>query len=177
MTFTSDRLLFRAIKDSDAQDYHAIRTDIELMKWTSTGKCDVDIEATRLWMARFMPPNDRETFSYSIEEQTCPGKVIGTIGVHYYHPPEFGYVLAQNSWGKGYATEAVRAFLAVYWALERMTVDVDNEDQEHERLRAVTDIDNTASRNVLKKCGFTFSGEGESNGRGDACYYLESPGS
>jgi hypothetical protein len=48
-TFSSDRLLFRPVHDSDAEDYHAIRTDIELMKWTSTAKCDPDIEATRVW--------------------------------------------------------------------------------------------------------------------------------
>ena len=105
-TITSDRPLFHAIKESDAESYHAIRTGTELMKWTSTAKCDVDIEATRAWMTRFLPPNDKETFSYSIEEHVSPGKVIGSIGVHNYHPPEFGYVLAQSSWGKGYATEA-----------------------------------------------------------------------
>ena len=41
-------------------------------------------------------------------------------------------------------------------------VEVDNEDQEHERLHAVTDLDNKASRNVLQKSGFTSAGEGES---------------
>lgn len=174
-TFSSDRLIFRVMRDSDADDYHAIRTNIELMKWTSTAKCDENIEATRAWMARFMPPNDKKTFSYSIEEKTNPSKVIGSIGVPFFHPPEIGYILAQGSWGKGYATEAVRAFLGVYWALERTTVDVENEDQEHERLRAVTDIDNKASRNVLLKCGFTFAGESESRGRGAAHYYLEAP--
>lgn len=174
-TFNSDRLVFRAMRDSDAEDYHAIRTNIELMKWTSTAKCDADIEATRAWMAPFLQPNDKETFSYSIEEKTSPGKVIGSIGVPYFHPPEIGYMLAQSSWGKGYATEAVRAFLAVYWALERKIVDIENEDQEHERLHAVTDIDNKASKNVLLKCGFTFSGESECHGRGAAQYYLEAP--
>ena len=54
-------------------------------------------------------------------------------------------------------------------------VEVDSEDQEHERLHAVTDLDNKASRNVLQKCGFTFGGEGESHGRKDARYYLEAP--
>lgn len=176
-TFTSDRLLFRAIRDADAEDYHAIRTDFELMKWTSKAKCDVDIEATRVWMARFMPPNDKETFSFSIEERTSPGMVIGSIGVHDIRPPEFDYFLAQSSWGKGYATEAVRAFLAVYWALERKTVDVDNEEEDEKRewLHAVTDVDNKASRNVLWKCDFVFASESESDGRPDARYYLEAP--
>ena len=126
-------------------------------------------------MARFMPPNDKETFSYSIEELSNPGKVIGSIGVHYYNPPEFGYMLARSYWSRGYATEAARAFVPIYWALERKEVEVDNEDQERERLHAVTDLDNKASRNVLQKCGFTFGGEGESHGRKDARYYLEAP--
>jgi RimJ/RimL family protein N-acetyltransferase len=176
-TFTSDRLLFREIRASDADDYHAFRTDFDLMKWTSAAKCDVDIEATRVWMARFMPPNDTETFSFSIEEKMSPGKVIGSIGVHEMHPPEFGYFLAQSSWGKGYATEAVHAFLAVYWELERKTVEVDDKEAgvESERLNAVADADNKASRNVLVKCGFTFAGLGDEDGRPDARYYLEAP--
>jgi RimJ/RimL family protein N-acetyltransferase len=126
-------------------------------------------------VARFTPPNDKETFSYSIEEHARPGKVIGSIGVHYYYPPEFGYILAQATWGQGYATEAVRAFLRVYWALERKTVDLEDEEYAHERLRAVTDVDNRASRRVLEKSGFTFDVESESHGRSDARYHLEAP--
>lgn len=174
-TFTSDRLLLRGLKDADAEDYHAIRTDFELMKWTSAAKCDADIEATQIWMARFMPPNNKETFSFSIEEKSNPGKVIGGVGIHQINPPEFGYMLAQSSWGKGYATEAVRAFLAVYWALDRKAAEVDSVGVEEgrERLNANTDFDNKASRNVLWKCGFTFAGDSDNDGRPEARYYLE----
>jgi [ribosomal protein S5]-alanine N-acetyltransferase len=174
-TFTSERLLLRSMKPSDAEDLHAIRTDAELMKWTSQLVPDVDIEATRTWMSKFMPPNDMETFGFSIEELSNPGRVVGSIGVHKSNPPDFGYLIAHEHWGKGFATEAARAFLPVYWALERKIVDVKDGDQEHERLPAGTDVGNKPSQNVLQKCGFVYAGESEYKGRVTVQYYLEAP--
>lgn len=162
------------MKASDADDFHAIRTEIEMIKWTSQTVPDIDIEATRAWMSPFMPPNDNENFIFCIEEHASPGKVVGSIGAHKFSPPEFGYMIGQQYWGKGYATEAARAFLAIYWALERRLVDVE-EEQEHEILRAATDVSNKRSRNVLQKCGFKYVGEGEGYGRAIARYYLEAP--
>ena len=61
--------------------------------------------------------------------------------------PEIGYGLQENYWGRGYATEAVRAALA--WAFR------------HPEVRAVeaeTDPDNKVSQRVLAKCGFAPNG-------------------
>lgn len=63
-------------------------------------------------------------------------------------------------WGKGYATEALRAWLEVYWALPRKEVTVAREDlAEHgvetESLLAETAVANSGSRRVLVKCSFT----------------------
>ncbi|PQE07217.1 fasciclin domain family protein [Rutstroemia sp. NJR-2017a BVV2] len=55
-------------------------------------------------------------------------KMIGFIGTNRPSPQglEFGYCFNYEYWGKGYATEATRMFLDVYWGLEVAKVDPDN---------------------------------------------------
>ena len=60
---------------------------------------------------------------------------------------EIGYGINPEFWGKGYATEAVKA--AVQWALRQPGV---------KRVEAETDPDNKASQRVLEKTGFVPTG-------------------
>lgn len=59
----------------------------------------------------------------------------------------FGYHLARSEWGRGFATEAVRAFVG--WALGQPEVH---------RVWAVCDVDNLASARVLEKAGLVREG-------------------
>jgi RimJ/RimL family protein N-acetyltransferase len=61
--------------------------------------------------------------------------------------PEIGYWLGVPYWGHGYATEAARA-----------VIDHAFEDLGLERLEAGARVSNPASRRVLEKCGFQWSG-------------------
>lgn len=61
--------------------------------------------------------------------------------------PEIGYGLREEYWGRGYATEAVRA--ALDWALGQPGVVA---------VEAETDPENAASQRVLEKCGFRPNG-------------------
>jgi RimJ/RimL family protein N-acetyltransferase len=61
---------------------------------------------------------------------------------------ELGYWIARACWGQGLASEAAPAVIA---AAER--------DLELQRLFATTDPANLASRRLLERCGFFFSGE------------------
>jgi RimJ/RimL family protein N-acetyltransferase len=78
-------------------------------------------------------------------------------------------MLLDEFWGKGYATEALKAYLDHYWSLERREYvrvvsegedDQDNptstadEEKEVEVLTAITEAGNVGSINVLRKCGF-----------------------
>lgn len=164
---TTARLLLRPIQQSDLAGFHALRTQIEVMKWTTTGKTDVDQEATQIWMNRFLPPNDATTFNFAIEDRSAPGKVIGVLGCHISEPPECGYMLMQESWGKGYATEALRRWLQAWWELPRRQVVIEEAEKENsdsavggedvvvtEVLKADIDANNIASARILEKCGF-----------------------
>jgi RimJ/RimL family protein N-acetyltransferase len=168
--FTTARLLLRPLKREDLADYHTLRTQTEVMKWTSTGKIDVDNDFTMKWIERHIEPN--ADFSFSIEELANPGRVVGSIGLPWLEPPECGYMFRTEAWGKGYATEALVAWLEKYWALPRKTIEVEGEEPVYERqpdqdgvtnevLRALTVPENQGSRKVLAKSGFKAYGSEE----------------
>jgi RimJ/RimL family protein N-acetyltransferase len=62
---------------------------------------------------------------------------------------ELGYWLGVPYWNRGYATEAVRA-----------VIDHAFGDLEHDALQAGARVSNPASRRVLEKCGFQWTGVG-----------------
>jgi RimJ/RimL family protein N-acetyltransferase len=77
--------------------------------------------------------------------------VIGACGLMTTErePPEIGYWLGAKYWGKGYATEAVRAL-----------IDHAFTDLDCEALHSAARVTNPASRRVLEKCGFQWTGAG-----------------
>jgi RimJ/RimL family protein N-acetyltransferase len=79
------------------------------------------------------------------------GGVIGGCGINRTdrESPEIGYWLGVKHWGKGYATEAARA-----------VIDHAFTDLDCEALQAAARVTNPASRRVLEKCGFQWTGAG-----------------
>jgi RimJ/RimL family protein N-acetyltransferase len=96
---------------------------------------------------RAIADNKRETV-FLIENNFVP---IGMVGVDWRHPdaPELGYWLGVEHWGRGFATEAVRAL-----------IDHAFTDLALEALQAGARVTNPASRRVLEKCGFQWTGVG-----------------
>src|ERR1700730_8949516 len=76
-------------------------------------------------------------------------KPIGMVGLSFGRPdaPELGYWLGFDHWGQGFGTEAARA--AIDYAFEEFDV---------EQLVSAARFSNPASRNILEKCGFQWSG-------------------
>ena len=62
---------------------------------------------------------------------------------------EVGWTLHPEHWGKGYATEAVRAL-----------IDHAFTDLTHQALQSSVRVTNPQSRRVLEKCGFQWNGVG-----------------
>jgi RimJ/RimL family protein N-acetyltransferase len=89
---------------------------------------------------------DRRETAFLIENNHTP---IGMVGVDWREAeaPELGYWLGVEHWGQGFATEAARA-----------VIDFTFEEFEIEHLRSGARVANPASRNVLEKCGFQWSG-------------------
>ena len=63
--------------------------------------------------------------------------------------PDIGYWLGTRYWGKGYATEAVRAL-----------IDHAFTELDHKALHSSVRVTNPGSRRVLEKCGFQWTGVG-----------------
>ena len=79
------------------------------------------------------------------------GTVLGACGIAMLdgNAPELGYWLGAPYWGCGYATEAARAL-----------IDYGFTDLGYERLVSGARVSNPASRRVLEKCGFQWTGVG-----------------
>ncbi|MBU6455950.1 MAG: GNAT family N-acetyltransferase [Bradyrhizobium sp.] len=87
----------------------------------------------------------RETV-FLIENNFVP---VGMVGVDWREPdaPELGYWLGVEHWGQGFGTEAARA--AIDFTFGEFAV---------EHLIAGARVTNPASRNILEKCGFQWTG-------------------
>src|SRR4051794_39280776 len=94
---------------------------------------------------RAIADEPRETV-FLIENNFAP---IGVVGVDWREPelPELGYWLGVEHWGQGFATEAARA-----------VIDFTFEEFDIEHLISGARVANPASRNILEKCGFQWSG-------------------
>ena len=78
------------------------------------------------------------------------GEIIGMCGIEPREAAaELGYWLGVPYWNRGYATEAVRA-----------VIDHAFGDLEHDAMQAGARVSNPASRRVLEKCGFQWTGVG-----------------
>lgn len=85
---------------------------------------------------------------FVITERARDDRPIGCIGIHDDGgTPELGYWLTPDAWGRGYATEAGRAVVAL--ARDGLRLP---------RLRAGWLVGNPASGRVLEKLGFTATG-------------------
>jgi RimJ/RimL family protein N-acetyltransferase len=89
--------------------------------------------------------SERETV-FLIERDFQP---VGMVGIDWRAPeaPELGYWIGVDHWGQGFATEAARA-----------AIDFTFEEFDIEHIVAGARVANPASRNVLEKCGFQWSG-------------------
>jgi [ribosomal protein S5]-alanine N-acetyltransferase len=75
-------------------------------------------------------------------------QVIGSTGIEFEteYRASTGYVLARDSWGRGFASEALLGIVGVCATLGLA------------RLHAMAHVEHTASRRVLEKCGFVLEG-------------------
>lgn len=74
---------------------------------------------------------------------------IGLVGLSWETEgvPELGYCFGVDHWGKGYATEAAQS-----------VIDFGFQEFSIERMTSGARVVNTASRHVLEKCGFNWTG-------------------
>jgi RimJ/RimL family protein N-acetyltransferase len=106
------------------------------------------IDDTLAYLQRIVDENSRGSSAGYLIFSKDTGQLLGSVGgAAQGTRVQFGYCLARDAWGKGYATEAARAF-----------VDGVMADPATWRIQAFCDIENRASARVLEKIGLTFEG-------------------
>ena len=136
----TERLLLRRARSGDLEPMHRILSNPDAMRFWSTLPHD-QLSQTQEWLRSMIDAPAAESDDFIV---TAAGTVVGKLGA--WRLPEIGYLLDPAAWGRGYAREALTAFI------------------EHRRLRgsteltADTDPRNVASRRLLEKCGFVETG-------------------
>lgn len=144
----TERLILRAPRLGDAKGLAALANDKRIAENTRRiphpyKRSDADdfISAVNV-----PGPDGEVAFLITLRD----GPVIGACGIAMQDgAPDVGYWLGVKYWSKGYATEATRA-----------VIDYAFTELGHDSLSAGARVTNPASRRILEKCGFQWTGVG-----------------
>ena len=139
------RLVLRAPRLEDAKTIAMLANDRRIAENTARIPHPYKLADARDFVATVNLASET-VFLITLANET----VIGACGITQDGKTnEIGYWLGARHWGKGYATEAVRA-----------VIDHAFTDLNCEALQSAARVTNPASRRVLEKCGFQWTGVG-----------------
>ncbi len=140
------RLALRAPRLGDAKTLAALANDRRIAENTARIPHPYKMSDAESFIAGAAKAGET-AFLITLRDKT----VIGACGLVFRDEttPELGYWLGVPFWGQGYATEALHA-----------VIDYAFTDLAHEALQAGARVTNPASRRVLEKCGFQWTGVG-----------------
>jgi RimJ/RimL family protein N-acetyltransferase len=139
----TDRLVLRALCQRDVPVIVQLAGDRRVAENTARIPHPYAADEAEQFVAQANRQNDSATFAITLN-----GSLIGACGIDVRQDgAELGYWLGVPFWGCGYATEAVRA-----------VIDYGFGALGYEVLHSGARVSNPASRRVLEKCGFQWSG-------------------
>ena len=143
----SERLILRGLTEQDTDYLFGYASDPEVgprAGWKPHESREESLSIIQMFIEK------DEVFAL---ERKSDRRMIGTLGLHHdkwRNLPDvrmIGYVLAQDCWGNGYMSEAVRR--AMRYGFEEMDL----------RLISISHYTfNKRSRRVIEKCGFVYEG-------------------
>lgn len=151
------RLALRRLRMDDLEALSALYRDEEVRRYFPEGVLSLEETRRELeWFIDAHPPHPELGLWATIEKET--GAFIGRCGllpweIEGRHEVEVAYLLDKRYWGQGLATEAARAI--VRNGFERLNL---------ERLIALIDPENLASRRVAERIGMSLEKEVEGIG-------------
>lgn len=143
----TERLILRPLEVEDAKDVFEWAGDPVVNRFLPY-PVYTDIKKVEEWISSI--EEDDNEFGFCLKET---GKVIGSGSISCNREKtlcELGYNFNRAYWGKGYATEASKAMIK--WAYDELGV---------RNFTSAHAIANTASGNVIRKCGFQFDRFGQ----------------
>jgi len=139
----TDRLVLRAPRAEDAPAMTRLLADRRIAINTARIPYPYGVDDAEEFIASVNRLDGEATFTITLD--AAP---IGVCGVEPREGgPEIGYWIGVSYWGQGHATEAARAL-----------IDYAFGELQHETLQAGARVSNPASRRVLEKCGFQWTG-------------------
>ena len=141
----TERLALRAPRLADGKAIARLVNDRRIAENTARIPHPYGVADAEQFLAAVNRQEGEATFAIMLK-----GEIIGMCGIESREAAaELGYWLGVPYWNRGYATEAVRA-----------VIDHAFGDLEHDALQAGARVSNPASRRVLEKCGFQWTGVG-----------------
>ena len=143
----TERLVLRAPRLEDAKALATLANDRRIAENTLRIPHPYSLADAQAFITHANAGDDEAVFLISARS----GAIVGACGLATLdgETPEIGYWLGVPFWGKGYATEAARAL-----------IDHAFGDLGLEVLLGGARVSNPASRRVLEKCGFRWTGVG-----------------
>ncbi len=153
----TERLILRAPRFEDAEAIATLVNDRRVAENTLRIPHPYALADARAFLTAANTGDGEIAFLICTQGTTALGTtalgatVLGCCGIAKLdgQTPEIGYWLAVPFWGKGYATEAARA-----------VIDHAFGELGYDTLLAGARVSNPASRRVLQKCGFQWTGVG-----------------
>jgi RimJ/RimL family protein N-acetyltransferase len=143
----TERLKLRAPRLEDAGQVAMLANDRRIAENTARIPHPYALADAQTFLAAANRSADETTLLITLPQDQVIG--ICALELREGPAPELGYWLGVPYWGRGYATEAVRALIDHAFA-----------ELGHDALQAGARVTNPASRRVLEKCGFQWTGVG-----------------
>ncbi|CAM3880027.1 MULTISPECIES: GNAT family N-acetyltransferase [Pseudoalteromonas] len=147
MQLNTPRLTLKLLTADDWPLFFALHNDAQVIEKCFDKPSEVQIRAKFNERLKPWQPNSNHPLCMVIHEK-CSNKPVGVTGFtasQTTHTQEVGYLLLPAFYGRGYATEALDAFLT--WARGEFNI---------QSIKAVVSAGNIGSEKVLVKCGFKF---------------------
>jgi ribosomal-protein-alanine N-acetyltransferase len=147
--FETPRLIVRQYTLEDSDEFFALNSDKEVMRFIRPPKTREDCDSFLQQNVDFYGTHPDLGRWATIEKETKT--FIGSLALIPIKEEDdriqIGYALKPSQWGKGFATELVKAGIPFFF-----------HSRQHQFLYAITEQPNTGSQKVLVKCGFKQDG-------------------
>ena len=135
-TITTQRLTLRRFRPDDAAAFHTILSDAEAMRYWSTPP-HRDVAETQDWVDRTIAAVAAgEADDFIALHDGC---IVGKAGL--WHGNELGMIFARICWGRGFASEAVRAVIDRAFARGLASIKADVDPRNDKSLRLLRKLD------------------------------------
>ncbi len=144
MILETPRLFLREYELSDLESLHRYSSDLLTLKYMLWGPNTLTDSLD--FIKRSIQESERKprvSYDLAIIEKSNNLLIGGVSLIRHDREAEIGWILNQAYWGKGLATEAAHALIRFGFV-----------DLNLDRIIATCDADNTASHQLMRRCGF-----------------------